>query len=389
MKTRSCRDSKNLHLVTGGAGFPGFSLGKKLSQMGHRVRLLDAKESAWIIPDNIDFVKVDIRNYEDVMSAMEDVCVVYHMASYGMSGKDQLKRKMIEEVNVHGTKNVLKACREMNVTRLVYTSTYNVVFGGQEIVNGDETLPYLLDHQFTDYYSKTKKEAEVEVLAADGSSTDDGSTLHMCALRLAGVYGLGEQRHIPRIVSYLERGLVCVTYGSGVVDFLHIDNLIQAHILAAKALTPQHKHIAAGQSYFISDGKPIKNFEFFRPLIEGLGYTFPKVCLPLKLVFYLAFMLELIHLVLGRLYNFDVILTRTEVHKTGVTHTFSIEKARKELGYEPTIQNDMSDVVRYYQRTGHVKQKSERGVGYYLMNILIAFFIAIIILSFLPLTSDL
>ncbi|XP_041362475.1 short-chain dehydrogenase/reductase family 42E member 1-like isoform X2 [Gigantopelta aegis] len=336
MKTRSCRDSKNLHLVTGGAGFPGFSLGKKLSQMGHRVRLLDAKESAWIIPDNIDFVKVDIRNYEDVMSAMEDVCVVYHMASYGMSGKDQLKRKMIEEVNVHGTKNVLKACREMNVTRLVYTSTYNVVFGGQEIVNGDETLPYLLDHQ-----------------------------------------------------SYLERGLVCVTYGSGVVDFLHIDNLIQAHILAAKALTPQHKHIAAGQSYFISDGKPIKNFEFFRPLIEGLGYTFPKVCLPLKLVFYLAFMLELIHLVLGRLYNFDVILTRTEVHKTGVTHTFSIEKARKELGYEPTIQNDMSDVVRYYQRTGHVKQKSERGVGYYLMNILIAFFIAIIILSFLPLTSDL
>ncbi|KAK7501012.1 hypothetical protein BaRGS_00007892, partial [Batillaria attramentaria] len=92
------------------------------------------------------------------------------------------------------------ACLEANVTRLVYTSTYNVVYGGQPIHNGDETLPYLSDDKFTDHYSKTKMLAEKKVMAANGQTTEDGSTLRCCALRLAGVYGPGEQRHIPRIV---------------------------------------------------------------------------------------------------------------------------------------------------------------------------------------------
>ena len=58
MKTRSGGDARHVHLVTGGAGFPGFSLGKRLAQMGHRVRLLDINEPVWIIPEDIDFVKV-------------------------------------------------------------------------------------------------------------------------------------------------------------------------------------------------------------------------------------------------------------------------------------------------------------------------------------------
>nr|KAG5709512.1 hypothetical protein BaRGS_023194 [Batillaria attramentaria] len=79
------------------------------------------------------------------------------------------------------------ACLEANVTRLVYTSTYNVVYGGQPIHNGDETLPYLSDDKFTDHYSKTKMLAEKKVMAANGQTTEDGSTLRCCALRLAGV----------------------------------------------------------------------------------------------------------------------------------------------------------------------------------------------------------
>jgi len=55
----------------------------------------------------------------------------------------QLNKQKIENINVLGTKHLIEACRKFNIANLVYTSTYNVVFGGQIIRNGDETLPYL------------------------------------------------------------------------------------------------------------------------------------------------------------------------------------------------------------------------------------------------------
>ncbi|XP_076447537.1 short-chain dehydrogenase/reductase family 42E member 1-like [Babylonia areolata] len=375
------------HVVTGGGGFAGFSLARKLAEMGHSVVLLDLKEPVWPLKSGMHFVQGDIRNYEDVRNAVQGADVVFHMASYGMSGREQLNKALIEQVNVGGTENVLRACLESNVCRLVYTSTYNVVFGGKEIVNGDETLPYLTDDQFTDHYSKTKTVAERKALAASGQSTENGSTLRCCALRLAGVYGPGELRHLPRIVSYLEQGLVVMTYGSrdSLVDFLHVDNLVQGHVLAARGLSSEKDYVAAGQSYFLSDAKPVNNFEFFRPLIEGLGYTYPKINLPLTLVFYFAFLTEVVHSVVGKVYNFQPLLTRTEVYKTGVTHYFSTEKARRDLGFVPSVQNDLSGVVKHYRTTGHM-----RGAGsstsslYWLVNVLLALAFAALIMSFLP-----
>ncbi|PVD38792.1 hypothetical protein C0Q70_01415 [Pomacea canaliculata] len=256
-----------------------------------------------------------------------------------------LNKKLIEEVNIGGTENVLRACLQCNVTRLVYTSTYNVVFCGQEIRDGDESLPYVTDDKFVDHYSKTKTQADKRILAADGTLTTNGSVLRCCVLRLAGVYGPGEQRHFPRIVSYLEQGLVQFTYGArdALADFLHIDNLVLGHMLAASGLTQEKEFIAAGQAYFLSDSKPVNSFEFFRPLIEGLGYKYPRINLPLGLIFYFALLTEMVHWLVRRFYNFQPILTRAEVYKTGVTHYFSTQKAKRELGYVPIVQNDVSE----------------------------------------------
>lgn len=374
-------------MVTGGGGYPGFALGKKLAKEGHEVRLLDIREPVWTLEPGMTFLQGDMRDYNDVQQAMEGADVVFHMASYGMSGKEQLNRKLIEEVNIGGTENVLRACLENGVTRLVYTSTYNVVYGGLQIVNGDESLPYLADDKFTDHYSKTKMLAERKVLAANGERTKDGSTLRCCALRLAGVYGPGELRHIPRIVSYLEKGLVVVTYGArdSLVDFLHVDNLVLGHVLAARGLAQDRAHVAAGQAYFLSDQKPINNFEFFRPLIEGLGYSFPKVNLPVTLVFYIAFVTELVYGLVGKFYTFQPLLTRTEVYKTSVTHYFSTAKARRELGYIPTVQNDMSGVVQYYKNLGRVRAtRTSRSFTYYLVNLLLGLLVASFIMSLIP-----
>lgn len=125
---------------------------------------------------------------------------------------------------------MIDACRELRVPRLVYTSTYNVIYGGLPIPGGDESLPYFpLETQHCVYsrqgsaagelappapltltcLQRTKAMAEQRVLAADGtplegpttstSSGDDGATtLHTCAVRPAAIYGPGEMRHLPR-----------------------------------------------------------------------------------------------------------------------------------------------------------------------------------------------
>lgn len=93
---------------------------------------------------------------------------VFHLASYGMSGKEMLQVRRVNEVNVNGTLHVLEACLEFGIKRLVYVSTYNVVFGGREIVNGDETLPYFPIDDHVDPYGRTKSIAEQLVLKANG-----------------------------------------------------------------------------------------------------------------------------------------------------------------------------------------------------------------------------
>lgn len=138
---------------------------------------------------------------------------------------------------------------------------------------------------------------------------------HLCA----GIYGPGEQRHLPRVVAALEAGLFRFVYGSpqALVDFVHVDNLVSAHVLAAEGLTAERGRVAAGQAYFISDDAPVNNFEFFRPLVEGLGHPMPTLRLPLRLVFCAAFLIELLHTLVWQLHNFQPLLTRCEVFKTG------------------------------------------------------------------------
>ncbi|KAM5263085.1 short-chain dehydrogenase/reductase family 42E member 1 [Ctenodactylus gundi] len=379
--------SKETVLITGGGGYFGFRLGCALHQKGVRVILFDISSPALAIPEGIKFIYGDIRHLSAVERAFQgaEIACVFHIASYGMSGREQLNQNLIEEVNVGGTDNVLQACLRRGVPRLVYTSTFNVIFGGQVIRNGDESLPYLPLHLHPDHYSRTKSVAEKKVLEANGSALERGGVLRTCALRPAGIYGPGEQRHLPRIVSYIERGLFKFVYGDprSLVEFVHVDNLVQAHILASEALKADKGHIASGQPYFISDGKPVNNFEFFRPLVEGLGYPFPSTRLPLTLIYYFAFLTEVVHFILGRLYNFQPFLTRTEVYKTGVTHYFSLEKAKRELGYEAQPFG-LQEVVDWFKARGHGRSPGNEDSEFLLWFGLLISILVLSVLIWLP-----
>lgn len=90
----------------------------------------------------------------------------------------------------------------------------------------------------------------------------NGARLYTCAIRPAAIYGPGEERHFPRIISLAKMGLLLFKIGDGRVktDWVYVDNLVLALILASMGLLDdipgkEGRPIAAGQPYFISDGK--------------------------------------------------------------------------------------------------------------------------------------
>ncbi|NXK64132.1 D42E1 reductase, partial [Sylvietta virens] len=329
-------------VVTGGGGYCGYKLGCALANIGASVVLCDIHKPLWVIPNGVVWIQTDIRDYSAILAAFEGADCVFHVASYGMSGIEQWHKKEIETVNINGTRFILNACKEKNIPRLVYTSSVNVVFGGLPIEDGDEeSLPYFPIDKLADDYSRTKSIAEQMVLAANESSLEGGGILHTCVLRPPGIYGPEEQRHLPRLAKIIERRLLSIKFGdpTAKMNWIHVENFVQAHILAAEALTPEKNFIASGQVYFIHDGEKSNIFEWLTPLFDRLGCSKPWIRVPTRIVYASATFMEHLHAILRPVVDLPPLLTRNEVQKISVTHTFRIDKARAQLGYRPRKYN--------------------------------------------------
>ncbi|GMN34689.1 hypothetical protein TIFTF001_004836 [Ficus carica] len=281
-----------------------------------------------------------------------------------MSGKEMLQFSRVDQVNINGTCRILDACLEFGIQRLVYVSTYNVVFGGKEIVKGNETLPYFPIDDHVDPYGRSKSLAEQLVLKSNGRpfKKKNGKCLYTCAVRPAAIYGPGEERHFPRIVSLAKLGLLPFKIGDSSVkgDWIYIDNLVLALILASMGLLDdipekERRLIAAGQTYFVSDGFPVNSFEFLRPLLQSLDYDLPKASLAVPQALLLGKIFWAIYTILypwlNRRWLPQPLILPAEVYKVGVTHYFSFLKAKQELGYVPMVtpQEGMASTISYWQ----------------------------------------
>ncbi|XP_053133140.1 putative short-chain dehydrogenase/reductase family 42E member 2 [Hemicordylus capensis] len=366
-------------VVTGGAGYFGFTLGRALAKSGTSVIIYDIQKPLWEVPPGVVFIQADVRHYEDFYTACEGADCVIHAAAYGMTGIEQLRRKRIASVNVGGTSVVIEVCKQQNVPRLIYTSSINVVFSGQPIIDGDEeSVPYFpLDKQVNEY-SKTKTIAEQMVLAANGTSLAGGGRLYTCALRPPGIYGPEEQRHLPRLALNTERGLFLTRIGDpkNLMTWVHVKNLVQAHILAADALTPEKNYIAAGQAYFINDGEKVNLFEWLAPLFERLGFRKPRIRVPIFGAYLTAVLGEYLHQIMRPFVEITPLITRNEVNNFRCTHTFKIDKARSQLGYQPK-KYEFADCVDHYLKSRPRKR------NFFLLKCFLCFllFVGLVILA--------
>ncbi|KAL2327109.1 hypothetical protein Fmac_020536 [Flemingia macrophylla] len=356
-------------VVTGGLGFVGSALCLELIRRGAReVRAFDLRPSSpWshLLKDRgVLCIQGDVGRKEEVERALRGAHCVFHLAAFGMSGKEMLQIGRVDEVNINGTCHVIDACLDLGIKRLVYCSTYNVVFGGQQIINGNEALPYFPIDSHVDPYGRSKSIAEQLVLKNNARTfkNDSQNRLYTCAIRPAAIYGPGEDRHLPRIIAMAKLGLLFFRIGDQSVksDWLFVDNLVHALILASMGLLDDNlgkgmRLPAAGQAYFISDGSPVNSFEFLQPLLTSLDYDIPNTSLAVDRALVLGRICSVVYTILypwlDRWWLPHPFILPSEVYKVGVTHYFSYLKAKEEIGYVPMVSSreGMASTISYWQ----------------------------------------
>lgn len=317
-------------LVTGGAGFLGQGLIAALHRKGCPVHVLDLAPEPEPVP-GVTWFRGDIRNLDDVRHALEGVDTVFHTAAMIelMEKAPADFAKHVRGVNIEGTRLLIQAAQEAGVRRFVHTSTTNAVYG-QLTQNGDETGPYT---ESRDLYSSTKAEAERIVLAANAH----GGIL-TCAIRPGGIYGPGERNTIVGpMVESLKQGAPVITFGSGksLLDYTYIDNLVDGQIRAAERLFEGSN--VCGQAYFITDGTPINPGEFSQRLVRYMGVESRALRVPGPIARLIASAAETAFRAFGKP---KPIIAVVHVRLCEEDNYFSIEKAKRDLGYEPQVGTD-------------------------------------------------
>ena len=316
-------------LVTGGAGFLGRHLVAALRAKGCPVHVLDIAPSPEL-EDGVQWFQGDVRSYDDVLASCEGVDTVFHTAAVieALTHAPRSMAETIESINVGGTKNVIRAARRAGARRLVHTSSIMASFCmGAE--GSDESAPYSTSR---DLYTATKVAGERAVLDANGKEG-----LLTCAIRPGGIYGPGERLTYGRLVRVLKMGVPLFIFGDGSarLDYVYIDNLVDAELRAAERLVDGSP--VCGEAYFLSDETPINAGQFSIELVKNMGLETPLIRVPDRVARAIGAAWERFYQIFGLS---KPLFTVANVKLCDIDHYFSIDKAKRHLGYAPLVDTE-------------------------------------------------
>ena len=313
-------------VVTGSSGFVGKHIVRALAGRGDDVVALDV--APFDFSDaNVQTKTLDLRDRKGVAAALAGAATVFHAASRVQTRKTGADE--VFDINVGGTQNLLDACSDLSIANFVYVSSASVVYGGEDIERGDETLPY--PTSFHAPYAESKAKAEALVLSENAKRG-----VFTCAIRPHIVFGEGDTRFFPAVLSRAKSGRLKAYVGdpAKLSDFTYIDNLVDGLLLASAALGPEGK--ASGNPYFVTNGEPTPFWAFVGRLLDGLSYPRPKYRVPFPIAFTTAAIREAIDAARG-IPTSEESLTRFTIRYLTTHHYFSHAKATRDFGYTPKV----------------------------------------------------
>jgi len=308
-------------LVTGGGGFLGGAIVKRLVERGDLVISFSRRFYPELEAMGVEQIQGDIGDSTAVERAFRKVALVFHVAAKpGVWGDYSTYYR----TNVIGTRNVIAACKQHGVSRLIYTSSPSVVFNGTDMEGVDEFVPY--PETYHAHYPKTKAMAEQAVIAAG----DEG--LKTIILRPHLIWGPQDNHLVPRIIERANR-LVKVGDGRNLVDTIYIDNAADAHVQAADRL--EQNHHLSGRVYFISQDDPVLLWEMVDNILKAAGLSPVQRSISGNTAWMIGAALEILYKVFK--ISGEPRMTRFLADELSTTHWFDIGAAKKDLGYKPKI----------------------------------------------------
>lgn len=241
-------------LITGGAGFLGSALARRLVADGHQVRVLDDLSAGdpERLPPEVLFTRGDVRDRPKLWTLLQGIQCVFHLAARVSVAESVAYPREYNDVNVGGTVALMEAMRDVRVRRVVLASS-GTVYGDQPKQPVDENMrpnpvaPYAVSKIAAEYYVSTL-----------GALYD----IETVILRIFNAYGPGQSipaAHAPVIPQFLKQALTggsLVIFGDGLQtrDFVYVDDVVDA--LIAAAMTPgvnrQIINVGSGQEVSIN-----------------------------------------------------------------------------------------------------------------------------------------
>jgi nucleoside-diphosphate-sugar epimerase len=324
-------------LVTGASGFIGGRLAERLATgEGVRIRAMvrDAKRAERLRKLQLEIVIADLLDLSSLREAIDGCDLVFHCAAVVRESGD---RDEFFRTNVKGTENILKVSSDTGVKKFIHFSSI-AVYGMNPPERADESTPY---QPCGNLYCDTKIAAEKAVWAAHQEAG-----LPVVVIRPTNVYGPHSNPWTIRPIKLINSGqMMLINGGTGLCNYVYIDNLLDGTLAAAKS------DQSVGQVYLISDGIAVIWKEFFGYYAQMAGK--PKIrSVPEWLGKAIALGMEITSKLTGK----PPKLTREAVGFLTRRARFSIEKARREFGYQPrfSLEEGMKLTEQWLREAGYL-----------------------------------